>query len=404
MPISLSGSLNLSGSLTTTGTITATTLVVQTITSSISSITGSTNFGSLSSDTHTFTGSINASGSATFSGSIGLGPSTGFPTVGLLNRASDNTLYAVAASSGFTLTDSSLNTMYNATPTSHTFNISNAAKMTITSSGSVGIGTTNPDATLPSGSSTLINNGWKASNAIILSRKIVEINGNDNNGGNVGLFLRQPDKATGLDIWADNYYGNSYIDSRFDNAAGQLSFRLRTASLTNQLTAMNLTSAGVVDLPYGQIKFPATQNASADANTLDDYEEGTWTPTFGGATDPTGVTYDGRSGSYTKVGRLVTVHFIMGFTTYTGGSGALQVRGLPFTCSGETSNGACQLEQLAFAAGRTSASVRVSNGTTSVEPQQFGGTTSWTSYNIGTAFTSSGTGKYVQATVTYTTT
>jgi hypothetical protein len=73
MPISLSGSLNLSGSLTTTGTITATTLVVQTITSSISSITGSTNFGSLVTDTHKFTGSINASGSATFSGSVNIG-------------------------------------------------------------------------------------------------------------------------------------------------------------------------------------------------------------------------------------------------------------------------------------------------------------------------------------------
>ena len=71
MPISLSGSLNLSGSLTTTGTITATTLVVQTITSSISSITGSTNFGSLSSDTHKFTGSLLVSGSGTFTGSIG---------------------------------------------------------------------------------------------------------------------------------------------------------------------------------------------------------------------------------------------------------------------------------------------------------------------------------------------
>jgi hypothetical protein len=70
MPISLSGSLNLSGSLTTTGTITATTLVVQTITSSISSITGSTNFGSIVGNTHQFTGSMLVSGSATFSGSV----------------------------------------------------------------------------------------------------------------------------------------------------------------------------------------------------------------------------------------------------------------------------------------------------------------------------------------------
>jgi hypothetical protein len=58
----VTGSLTTSGSLTTTGTITATTLVVQTITSSISSVTGSTNFGSLLANTHTFTGSLNVTG------------------------------------------------------------------------------------------------------------------------------------------------------------------------------------------------------------------------------------------------------------------------------------------------------------------------------------------------------
>jgi hypothetical protein len=73
MPISLSGSLNLSGSLTTTGTITATTLVVQTITSSISSITGSTNFGLVIGNTHMFTGSMSVSGSGTFAGSATIG-------------------------------------------------------------------------------------------------------------------------------------------------------------------------------------------------------------------------------------------------------------------------------------------------------------------------------------------
>jgi len=59
----VTGSLSTSGSFTTTGTITATTLVVQTITSSISSITGSTNFGSIIGNTHTFTGSLNVTGS-----------------------------------------------------------------------------------------------------------------------------------------------------------------------------------------------------------------------------------------------------------------------------------------------------------------------------------------------------
>ena len=71
----VTGSLSTSGSLTTTGTITAQTLVVQTITSSISSITGSTNFGSLSSNTHTFTGSLLISGSNVL---IGTPTSNGF--------------------------------------------------------------------------------------------------------------------------------------------------------------------------------------------------------------------------------------------------------------------------------------------------------------------------------------
>ena len=74
-PTVMSGSLNVSGAITTNSTITAQTLVVQTITSSISSITGSTNFGSLSSNTHNFTGSLIVSGTmfVSSSGNIGIG-------------------------------------------------------------------------------------------------------------------------------------------------------------------------------------------------------------------------------------------------------------------------------------------------------------------------------------------
>jgi len=73
----ITGSLNVSGNLTTPGTITAQTLVVQTITSSVSWITGSTQFGSTTANTHQFTGSILQSGSlATFAGSVGIGTSS----------------------------------------------------------------------------------------------------------------------------------------------------------------------------------------------------------------------------------------------------------------------------------------------------------------------------------------
>jgi hypothetical protein len=80
------------------------------------------------------------------------------------------------------------------------------------------------------------------------------------------------------------------------------------------------------------IKFPGTQVSSADANTLDDYEEGTWTPTVRGSSTAGTYTPSTVVGTYTKVGRLVTLQFrIVGFSTASGGVGYLQITGAPFT-------------------------------------------------------------------------
>jgi hypothetical protein len=78
------------------------------------------------------------------------------------------------------------------------------------------------------------------------------------------------------------------------------------------------------------LTFPATQVASADPNTLDDYEEGTWTPVAGGnATDGT-ATYAIQNGTYTKVGRMVTIHANLSWSSCTA-TGNMRLRGLPFT-------------------------------------------------------------------------
>jgi hypothetical protein len=58
----------------------------------------------------------------------------------------------------------------------------------------------------------------------------------------------------------------------------------------------------------GQLEFPATQNASSDANTLDDYEEGTWTPAIGASVASGTHTYTYQTGLYTKIGRAVLLH------------------------------------------------------------------------------------------------
>ena len=81
----------------------------------------------------------------------------------------------------------------------------------------------------------------------------------------------------------------------------------------------------------GQIVFPSTQNPSADVNTLDDYEEGTWTPvlTFGG--DSTGITYGSPTlARYTKVGRKVTASAVITLSSKGTATGNVQLTGLPF--------------------------------------------------------------------------
>ena len=69
------------------------------------------------------------------------------------------------------------------------------------------------------------------------------------------------------------------------------------------------------------------------ANYLDDYEEGTFTPTYGGLGGNPTVTYDVDYGHYTKVGRLVTFNLGLGTDAVSGGSGNVVINGLPFTIS-----------------------------------------------------------------------
>jgi len=76
------------------------------------------------------------------------------------------------------------------------------------------------------------------------------------------------------------------------------------------------------------ITFPATASASSDANTLDDYEEGTFTPEFANGASST---YAFRIGRYTKIGNTVSFSIDIELTNQSGTSGGAQISGLPFT-------------------------------------------------------------------------
>ena len=71
---------------------------------------------------------------------------------------------------------------------------------------------------------------------------------------------------------------------------------------------------------------------TADANSLDDYEEGTWTPVYAGGSSAGSYSPGTTAGFYTKVGRKVYVTAsLLNIVTNSAGSGELRITGLPFT-------------------------------------------------------------------------
>ena len=102
----------------------------------------------------------------------------------------------------------------------------------------------------------------------------------------------------------------------------------------NVALAGNIGLGGATPSTSGTgITFPATQSASTNANTLDDYEEGTFTPAFGGTTTNPTQSYNGQTGRYIKIGKQVTCYmsaYLSLTVPITPGSGNAVMTGLPF--------------------------------------------------------------------------
>jgi hypothetical protein len=116
----------------------------------------------------------------------------------------------------------------------------------------------------------------------------------------------------------------------------------KTATLQANPSGANMTwdtsgntTVGVGNLIIGTsgkgIDFSATPGTGT-SELLNDYEEGTWTPTYIGATTAGTTSYATQTGQYTKIGRQVTLHFDLDVNSATGTGNAL-IGGLPFTCA-----------------------------------------------------------------------
>ena len=124
------------------------------------------------------------------------------------------------------------------------------------------------------------------------------------------------------------------------------------------------------------------------ANLLDDYEEGTWTGTLtGGTTAPS--TAQTATGTYTKVGNLVTVNIGFSNKNNTGASGTAQITGLPFTC-GDNVQGAGWNARVGSSTDAKMAYIGSDNNIVWVD-----------GHGTSLAWTTTGTGTYVGVTITF---
>jgi hypothetical protein len=143
------------------------------------------------------------------------------------------------------------------------------------------------------------------------------------------------------------------------------------------------TNGGVLQVSNG-ISFPATQSASTDANTLDDYEEGTWTPQFTFGNGSVAMTFSEQLGVYVKVGQLVFCSIVVTFTNKGTSTGSVNITGLPFTVLNNAgSRGGGQWTYVNNGASITgSPTVQASSNTTSCECFQSGTSTFLTHANF----------------------
>ena len=140
--------------------------------------------------------------------------------------------------------------------------------------------------------------------------------------GNTQLFLQDTDASSDDQFWGLQVSGGDFnILTCDDDRAGGFS------------TPFFITQAGLVTIAGTGIAIGGTGSAI----TLDDYEEGTFTPEIriGGSTS--GITNNSQVGQYTKIGRMVTLTGRVSTSNIGSNTGAMTIAGMPFA-SQNTSN------------------------------------------------------------------
>ena len=211
-------------------------------------------------------------------------------------------------------------------------------RMQIKNDGSVGVGTTDPEYRLQINGSNVSSGGGLATVGIfdegtayngtkpgggIAFRGKYNSSGNITNFGSIQAFK---ENAT------NNQYGSAMVFTTRAHG-GNLTETLRIRS--DKSVSLN-DGHLIMSNGYG-IQFNATANSAGtmSSETLDDYEEGTWTPVIRASGGNTVTGQSNVQATYTKIGRLVQISAYISsvdMTLMTSGTYVI-MQGLPFACT-----------------------------------------------------------------------
>ena len=210
-----------------------------------------------------------------------------------------------------------------------TISTNGSERVRVTSGGDVGINTTSPNYSGYSAPVLSIKNGASASSVIEIVGDTTSAN------GAIGIldFYNVAGSARLARIIGErSSANNSGALSFHTNNAGSLDERARIPAAGGFQCVNSISVGNATPTTSGAgITFPATQSASTDANTLDDYEEGTFTPTLAGGFSVAPTSYTAQSGLYVKIGKVVYFRINIDPNGATADASDWEFDGLPFT-------------------------------------------------------------------------
>jgi predicted secreted protein len=259
-----------------------------------------------------------------------------------------------------------------------TFDTDGSERMRISNTGQLMLGTATPTSTL----SVDIQNKSASSNNVSVQIK------NTTNNEDVGLIINGLSSAIAYEYQQGINIVAATPDFCFRAITASTAYRYYFDSTESVRINQYGIGLGANTSPSSGIgiTFPATQSASSDANTLDDYEEGTWTPSLVGGTTAGTTTYSGRSGLYTKIGNRVWVQFDANVTNMTG-TGNLIINNLPFTSAAGTAQSSPVMStQLPYPTTTSQLNLYVGGSSTTGTFMGNGNNIAWADVQVDTSF------------------